>query len=185
MSLTIVATAGSATANSFVTEAEAIAYMAARLNVTGWATVAGTVCTENEKKALIEATRDLSVLAWEAMRVDTTQVLSWPRRYALDPDAPSITGITDIAQLYFDTTEIPTRLKNGTCELALQYLKAGTTDLAVADPNAGVIEKTVDVITTRWQPYQRPTGVARFQRVLEQIGPLLSTAAGSLDVVRV
>ena len=31
----------------------------------------------------------------------------------------TITGISDIAQLYFDDTEIPTRVKNGQIELAL------------------------------------------------------------------
>jgi hypothetical protein len=183
--ISITATAGSATANSFVTEAEAIAYMATRLNVTGWVTVSGSSCTEDEKKALIEATREISVLPFIAQRTDDVQVLSWPRTYALDPDAPSITGIQEIAQLYFDDDEIPLRVKNATCELALQFLKSGTTDLAVADPNAGVIEKTVDVLTTRWQNYQRPTGLARFARVMNEIGPLLSNALSGLDVVRV
>ena len=46
--------------------------------------------------------------------VPDTQALVWPRQWALDPDAawPDTT--------YFSTTEIPQRVKDACCELALQ-----------------------------------------------------------------
>lgn len=178
MTLTIVATAGSASANSFVTEAEVIAYVATRLNASSWTTVSGATCTETEKAALIESTRELSALTWKGSRVDSTQVLSWPRQWAENPDSPN--GAWD----YYATTAIPQRVKDATCELAFQFLKAGTTDLAAADANAGVIEKTVSVLTTRWQPFQRPTGLARFPSVLRFIRPLLAASPGTVSVVR-
>jgi len=184
VALTIVATVGSASANSFVTEAEFITRAASRLNVPTDTTVTGTTCTETEKAALIEAQRELNLLPWVAGRVDSTQALAWPRAYAEDPDAPSLLGTASATDFWFDDDEIPQRVKDAQIELAFEFIRAGTTDLAAADPNAGVIEKTVDVLTTRWQPHQRPTGLQRFPRILALIGPLLSTGAGSLDVVR-
>ena len=184
MSITITATAGASTANSYCTEAEFIAYAATRLNVLSGTTTTGSTCSETEKTAMIEAQRELTNLAWAAQRTDSTQALAWPQRYALDPDAPAITGLSDIAQLYFDDDEVPTRVKNAQIELALEFLKAGTTDLAVADPNIGLISKTIGPIAKTWQPYQRPTGLARFPNVLRYVAPMLAQTAGSLTVAR-
>lgn len=187
MTISIVATAGSASANSFVTETEFIAYAATRLNVVSGTTVSGSTCSENEKKAMIEATRELTRLLWEGSRTDATQALAWPRAFALDPDKPSVTLLGDIAQLYFDDDELPQRVKDATIELALEFLKAGTTDLAAQDAKQNVVQKTVGPISTTYsQPYERTQGIARFPRVLSLVGPLLNTtASGGLEMVRV
>lgn len=178
MSITITATVGSASANSFVTELEQISYMATRLNASSWTSVSGTTCTEDEKKAMIEATRELSALAgraWVGTRVDGTQALSWPRTNAVNPD----TGF------YYSTTEIPQRVKDATCELAFQFLKAGTTDLAAADSAAGIKSKTVDVLSTTYlDPRERPDGLARFPRVLGWVSPLSTPTSTTFPVVR-
>lgn len=175
--LTIVATAGSASANSFVTEVEQIAYMAARLNSSAWTTFSGTTCTESEKSAMIEATRELSARAWVGLRSDDTQALSWPRQYAPNPDS----AIGD----YYATTAIPQRVKDATMELAFQFLNAGTTDVASLDPTQGITEKTVDVLTTRYaEPYARPQGLARYPRVLTLVRPLLVGVGNSVATVR-
>ena len=176
MAVTIVATAGSATANSFISEVEQIAYMATRLNATAWTTVTGSTCTATEKQAMVEATRELSMLNWHGRRSDTTQALAWPRWYVTNPDSP--TG------WIYDTAIVPQRVKDATCELAFQFLNAGTTDLAAVDPNAGVIEKTVDVLTTRWDTHRRPTGLARFPSVLRFIRPLFSGQGAQTTLVR-
>lgn len=176
MALTIVATAGSASGNSFVTEAEAISYMAARLNPDSWITFNGSACTEDEKKALIEATRELDPLMWGGRRATDTQRLAWPRLWAPDPDSP--------IRSYYDSDVIPQRVKDATCELALQFVKAGTTDVAAYDSALNVVEKTVDVLHTRYaEPHQRPHGLARYPRVMKYIAPLLSGRSSS--VVRV
>jgi hypothetical protein len=185
MSITIVATPGSASANSYATEAEFIAYAAARLNVPAGTTVTGSVLTETEKAALVEAQRELTLMPWKAGRTDSSQALAWPRLYAEDPDAPSIFGTVGATDFWYDDDEIPQRVKDAQIELALEFVRAGTTDLAAADPNAGVVEKTVDVLTTRWQPYQRPVGLARFPRIVGLIAPLLATGAGQLEINRV
>jgi len=183
--ITLVATVGSASANSFVTEAEFIARAATRLNVPTGTTVTGSTCAEAEKAALIEAQRELNVLPWKSGRVDSTQALAWPRAYAEDPDAPSLLGTVSATDFWFDDDEIPQRVKDAQIELAFEFIRSGTTDLAAADPNAGVIEKTVGPLTTRWQPYQRPQGLGRYPRIVALIAPLLAAGAGTLDVVRV
>ena len=178
MALTIVATAGSASANSFVTEAEQISYMATRLNASTWTTVTGATCTETEKAAMIEATRELSALRWLGYRTDDTQILSWPRQDVLNPDSPS--------ELDLDDETIPQRVKDATAELAFQFLKAGTTDVAALDPNAHVAVKTVDVLTTEYVPvWARKTGLARYPSVLRYLRGLLAPTSGNaLTVVR-
>ena len=176
MAVTIVATVGSASANSFVTLAEAATYAETRLNASTWETDA---TTDTKNRALVEATRWLSVLHWQGARVDSTQALSWPRAWAPNPDSPNL------AFNYYDTDVIPQRVKDATCELAFQFVKAGTTDLAALDPSVGVIEKTIDVITTRWNGFQKPSGLSAYPSVLRLIKPLLDgVSANQLRVSR-
>jgi hypothetical protein len=173
MPVAIDATAGGASANSFVTLAEATTYMQGRMNSDAF----DNATTDEQNRSLVEATRDVSVMEYVGRRASSTQVLSWPRWGATDPD--SAYG------WLFVSTVVPQRIKDATCELAFQYLSAGSSDLASADPNAGVIEKTVDVLTTRWQPFQRPTGLSRFPRVLNLIRPLLAAGTGdSPELIR-
>jgi hypothetical protein len=174
MAPTLVATAGSASANSFATVAEGDTYCDARLNATAW----GDETNDEKARALIQATLELNTYTYIGTTVTTTQALVWPRQWAVDPDSP----LGD----YFDTTEIPTRLKNATCELALQYIIAGTTDLSLLDSTAGVIEKTIGPITTRWaSPTLRPTTlIQRFPLVQSLIRPLLVVQGHSVPLVR-
>jgi hypothetical protein len=168
------ATVGGASANSYVTIAEADAYLVARLNAGAWETDA----TADEKiRAVIEATRELDRLSWQGRRASTTQALAWPRYWVVDPDSPSAFNV--------DSTIIPQRVKDATCELALEFLRAGTTDLAALDPTTGVIEKTVDVLTTRYaEPGMRPTGLARYPRILRDIQPFLAGSSVQGRVAR-
>lgn len=171
MAVTIEATVGSATANSYVTEGEADAYLEARLNASAWT---GT----SKPAALVEAFRELNLRQYHGEKASSTQSGQWPRQHAPDPDNP--TG------WYFDTTVVPQRIKDAQCELALEFLRAGSTDVAGQDPNAGVIEKTVDVLTTRWSE-NRPrqtAGLARFPRVMALIAPLLCATGNGVRVLR-
>ena len=187
MAITIVATPGDAAANSFVTAAEMTTYCAARLNASVW------TGADAQLPALVEATRDLTLLGYLGGRASVEQALAWPRIWAADPDAStayldteSVVRIGDTAVVYFDETTIPQRVKDATCELALQYLKAGTSDLAGTDSTQGVIRKRIDVIETEWAPNQRATGLARFPRVMAYLDPLLDAeqASGGLEIVR-
>lgn len=173
MALVITATPGDAGANSFVTAAEMTAYCEGRLNASIWTAAVA------QEPALVDATRTITVLEFKGARTDAVQALDWPRQCVANPDDP------DGAE--YATTVIPQRVKDATCELALQFLKAGTTDLAMPDSTAGVIEKTVDVLTTKWEPgaYRVTGGIARFPRVRDLLAPLLASTAGGLTVVRV
>jgi hypothetical protein len=177
VSISIVATPGSASANSFVTEAEFVAYAATRLN-TPAGTSAAEPCSETEKKAMIDATREITDLeGWIGYRVGDTQVLSWPRQAAINPLSPF--------GALFATNEIPQLVKDATVELALEFIKAGTIDIAKPDPNANVIEKTIDVLTTKYaSPSERLDGLARYPRVMTKLGKLLEGVSGSVRLVR-
>lgn len=187
MAITIVATAGATNANSFVTAAEMTSYCDARLNAGAWS------ATDAQLPALVEATRDLNVLEYVGGKASATQSLMWPRVWATDPDASSVlVDPTDPSRIagsfvaYFAEDEIPQRVKDATCELALQYLKAGTTDVAALDSTIGVLREKVDVLETEYaKPSDRAQGLARYPRVLAYIAPLLSAKqSGGTDVVR-
>jgi hypothetical protein len=174
MAVTIVATAGAADANSFVTLAEAESYILGRLNVSLWD--AATDDTKN--RALVEATHELNALYWIGKRASSTQSLAWPRDWAVDPDDPNGD--------YYAATEIPARLKWATEELALQFVKAGTTDVAAQDSTAGIIRKKIDVLETEYAPFGRAEGLDRYPRVVNYIRPLLDGGSSGLmtQVVR-
>lgn len=174
---TIVATVGSATANSFVTVAECDAYCDARLNADAWNNEPDD---DQKARALIGATQELSNLNWIGDgRATTTQSLAWPRAFALNPDVPWI-GIT-----YYGLTEIPKRVKDATCELALQFLILGTTDLAALDPTLNVRRKKVDVLETEYfEPQLRTKGLSRFPSVMRFVSPLVIGSGFTIPLVR-
>jgi hypothetical protein len=171
---TIVATVGGSTSNSYATLLEGDAYCDARLNASAW----NDEPDDDEKaRALIEATRELNLLMYVGYTVTDEQALVWPRGYATDPDSPILAD--------FDTDVIPQRVKDAVCELALQFLIAGTTDIASLESTQGVIEKTIGPITTRWaDPYLRVTGLKKYPRVWAFVAPLLIVQGNSVPLVR-
>lgn len=174
MALVISAVVGGAATNSFVTVSEMTAYCEGRLNASAW-----NEDDEAKHPALVEATRELSALTWIGSRVTSVQALAWPRQWAENPDAP------DGVDMYYAISLVPQRIKDATCELALQFLKAGTTDLAALQPNDGIIEKTVDVLTTRWaHPGSQKKGMARYPMVFRYIRPLLGASGVMIPLVK-
>src|SRR5687767_11079763 len=167
MAVAIVATVGSASANSYVTLAEAATYMEGRLNASTWETDA---TTDNKNRALVEAARELESLCWKGCKASDTQALQWPRDLAVDPDSPNA--------WFYENSEIPQRVKDAQMELAFQFIKAGTTDVAALDATHNVASKTVDVLNTQYvQPWARAKGLKRYPRVWALIAPLLDGAA--------
>lgn len=174
MTVTIDTTVGGASTNSYVDVTTATTYLGARLNASAWTTAS----TDDQAAALVEAFRSLNQLLYSGNRAADIQAAQWPRWYATNPDA------TAFSWQYYDSTIIPQRMKDAQCELALEFLRAGTTDIASQDSTVGIIEKTVDVLTTRYaDPYQRPQGLARFPRVMGLISPLLASSSNSGRVV--
>ena len=179
MASAIVTTVGAADANSYASEAEGDTYFADRLNSSAW-----TGATSAEKaQALFEARRELDLMRWKGSRVNSTQALAWPRDYVDNPDIPWA-SVEPADTYYYATDEIPNRIKEAQLDLALEFLRAGTTDLSVRDTNLDVKRKKVDVLETEWfHGSDRATGLDRFPRILAQIAPLLS-AEGGIEIVR-
>jgi hypothetical protein len=173
VAVTIVATVGGASSNSFVTLSEANTFMESRLNASTWETDA---TTDDKNRALVEATRYLSHLGWQGRKATDEQALNWPRQWVLDPESPNA--------FYYDTDVIPQRVKDATCELAFQFVKAGTTDIAALDESAQVQTKTIDVLSTTWFPHGRKSGLGRYPSVMRLIQPLLASNAINVRVER-
>jgi hypothetical protein len=170
---TVKADVGAADANSFVTRAAATTYLDARLNSGAWTNASN----DDKDRALIEATKTISLLDFIGLRVDEGQALSWPRAEAVNPDSPG--------EEEFAADVLPQRVVDATCELALEFLKAGTTDLEGVDETAAIVrEKTGPLETEYSEPWARPKGLARFKRVYELLVPLLEDGGSSHDLVR-
>jgi hypothetical protein len=178
---TIIDTPGASTANSFASAAFALAYHDDAPQGGAWA----VATDEARARCLIGATRVLSPLAWAGSQTTSVQALAWPRTAAPDPDAPvGFTGLREAGYLYYAQDVVPRRVQEATCELALELLKAGTSDPFGPDPSLNVILKTVDVLTTQYaEPHQRKQGLGRYPRVLALITPLLANG-GAPRVVR-
>lgn len=163
MAITLDTTVGGAATNSYVSVATATTYLEARLNSSAWTAAA----IEDQKAALVEAFRELNLFEFAGSRVTSTQAAQWPRQWAINPDAPWYD--------YFSLTAIPQRLQDAQCEYALEFLRAGTTDVAALPSSDGIIQKTVDVLTTIWaDPYARAKGTARYPRILALLRPLFA-----------
>lgn len=175
MPVAIVATVGSASANSFTTLAEFTTYMESRLNSDSF----DDATTDEANRALCEATRELSALVWQGTRTDTTQALSWPREWVFNPDDPN--------HDYFDNDVIPDRLKRATYELALAFLKAGTTDIVSLDESLNVQSENIgqtSIATSYYEPGYRIKGLARYPAVMREIRMLLEAQGITSPVVR-
>jgi hypothetical protein len=186
MAVIIDATVGGANANSYVTLAQADAYLEARLNVTAWT----SATTDTKNRALVEAQRTLGPLPWAGSRTTDTQAIAWPRAYVVNPDAPlpvsraARENLLPQGIVFYEDDVIPQRVKDAQVELALEFLKSGATDLAVADANADIIRKKVDVLETQWaDPGQRTArGLAKYTRVMGLLLPLFGASIATTVV---
>ena len=125
MAVTIDATAGGASANSYMTLAQADAYVEAMISsadVTAWSTGADDL----RNRALTAAAQRLDRERFIGARATDTQALQWPRTGVRKPDTYVNTYATGfpfrISEDYFTDTEIPGQIKRAQVELAV-YLK--------------------------------------------------------------
>lgn len=114
MAVTLNATSGSASANSYITLADAETYFESHLYSSDW----DAETDANKDIALVMATRLLdNMFDWAGAQTDTTQALRWPR-----------VGMLAANELeYVENDEIPTELKNAQCELAQALIRADRT----------------------------------------------------------
>jgi hypothetical protein len=99
--MALIAIPGAADANSYITLEDAQVYFANRVYTDAWDDA------DDQTKALITATQRLDQEGFMGQRASETQALKWPR-----------TGVYSDGLLLADD-EIPQKVKDATCELAL------------------------------------------------------------------
>lgn len=179
MTATIVATAGAANANSYITLAEAQAYADGDIDATQW----DDATTDQKTRALITATRNLDLVGFVGTRSSTTQALAWPRK-----------NFTTTEKTYADN-EIPAEIKQATYELAKSLVKdmivagavAGSTSLIPGIPNAGLKRVKLDVMEVEWKPDQQAAitplkALPQLQQLLQEL--IINTPGQTISVVR-
>lgn len=116
--MAIIATPGSATANSYGTMVEADAYFVNHPNQEDWDEAT------NAEEALIYATQQLELLDYVGERATDTQSLEWPRIS------------DDIFELTWTSIEIPPGLKKAQFKWALKRILEGSSSGAsvITDP---------------------------------------------------
>lgn len=117
---TVTATAGSVSANSYITVAEGDTYADERLQATGWT----GEDADDKARAVIQATRWLDGLDYEGTKSATSQALKWPRQAAFDEDLEE-----------YDTASVPEVIKQATFELALVLLNDNASSEDTFAPN--------------------------------------------------
>lgn len=167
MAPVLVATVGSATANSYVTVAEGDTYFDERLNVSAWTDAAA----DDKARALIMATRRIDMEEFEGEKAASGQALQWPRIGAIDPDGYE-----------YDSAAIPQIVQDATCELALKFLNDGTTDAFASSSLAQFENVQVDTIDVTPRSSFDPTDLPDTVRRL--LKPVLTTSESSIPVIR-
>ena len=160
--------AGSASANSYASVANADSYVADR-GLTGWAALTTSV----KEQSLIKATDYLEQTyreAWKGYRVNSTQALSWPRSEVIVDTFPVAANI------------VPVAVVRACIEMAL---RASAGDDLIADLSQQVVRERVDVIETEYAEYSSPA--AKYPAVNRLLIPYLmsSTSDGGFTQARV
>ena len=122
MAITIVATAGAANANSYLTLSDTQDLIDGLMeddDVVAW----GTATTDQKNRALYSATQRIDRERFLGARATDTQALQWPRTGVRKPDTYINTYATGfpfrITTDYFTDTEIPDQIKKALAVLAV------------------------------------------------------------------
>jgi hypothetical protein len=163
-------TPGGASADGYVSEADADAYHTDRVDNDAW----DTATTLQKETAIKNATRLLDLLQWKGSKYFEDGALRWPRE-----------GVYDLDGIMLAVDTIPTFLENATAEYAFVLLRDG--DVTAAPGSAGLEKLKVDVIelefdTERNNPTQKSQDTP--DSVLAIIQPYLASSAFAMRVVR-
>ena len=122
MAVTIDATVGGASANSYLTLAQADAYVEAMIesaDVTKW----GTGSVDSRNRALTAAAERLDRERFIGSRTNDTQARQWPREGVRKPDTYVRTYTAGfpfrLTEDYYTNSEIPDQIKRAQIELAV------------------------------------------------------------------
>ena len=136
MAITIVATAGAANANSYITLSDAndiVAGLTPDDDVVAWE--AGSTSNDYRNRALYTACQRLDRERFLGARATDTQVLQWPRTGVRKPDSYINTYATGfpfrITTDFFTDTEIPDQIKKAQVILAV-YLQNNVSGIGLS-----------------------------------------------------
>lgn len=172
MSVTLEATVGGTSANSYILNADADGFLDARQPNDAW--TADTVFETDQDRALAAACVILDRQRWKGYRATTTQALAWPRTCVPDPD-PVYGGDT-----YLSETTIPAAIRAAQAELAYLLL-AGDYDPGPSGLD-GIAAVKVGSIEVTASPSPIPPGLP--ESVRRAIAPYLQSTEGSVRLVR-
>jgi hypothetical protein len=184
MTVTVTATAGSASANSYLTVAGGDTIANLQLGTLAW----GSASNDDKGRAVISATRYLDELEWIGDRASSTQALGWPR-----------SGIT-LDGVALSSTAIPEQVEQATFDLANALLTTPTLlsgsntalgELIPSIPNSSLQSASVDVVSVTFRQGGAPTVLNCLTVVPSLVGTLgvltasiPKGASGSIRVFR-
>lgn len=189
MPLTVDATVGGANSNSYVSLEDAEAYMLGRVNP--WS---GDDTAKNA--ALVNATAFLEREQWAGTKGSTpesalVQALAWPRRWVPTLEFTAYPeyvtdNFIDTSVAFYSSLTIPTPIVRATCELAMELLRAGTTDRLAFDGTRNIKRKSIGgaIDTEYLDPQYRVRGLGYFPSVLALVAHMLRDQDAS-EVARV
>jgi hypothetical protein len=174
MALIVETGTGSATAESYISVADATTYHANRGN-TAWAALASDTVREQVLRKATDYMEQVYRMRWAGVRATASQALSWPRDAVQIPDSPG--GYFGIPN-YIENNVVPDAVKNACAELAL---KSSSADL-FADENRGVLSEKIGPIETQYDPNSSQT--KRYKAIDGMLKPYLEYPLGIVQAVR-
>jgi len=173
MALTVETGTGSATADSYISEADAITYLD-KYAASGSSNVFTAASTAAAEIALRNATRTIDsmfALRFKGSRLLETQALQWPR-----------VGVVTNDNFAVDSDSVPALVKHATCELALRFIADSsghdTSRLTPDQDKPGAILEErlkADVVETETH-YAGASQQKLYKIVADLLGPLLYSA---------
>ena len=136
MAVTLVATVGASTANSYATVAEADTYFLAHPLYKIW----DALYTTDKVRWLLMAAREIDTLTIDGAKYDTSTTSGVPDQALRFPRA----------QDYDGGTFIPDGVKDAQCEQAIHRAQIGTTDTRLTLQAQGVVEVEFDDVREKY-----------------------------------
>lgn len=125
MPVTLDPTVGGASANAYLSVADADAYFNTRMYASAWTSI---VDPDIKARAIISATRRLDLLSYKGHPSFENQALRWPRQYIPREDSfsPQDREIVYYGATWWPRDAIPEKVKQACAELALWYVTKGS-----------------------------------------------------------
>lgn len=131
----LITTIGGVDSDSYVTVAEADAYLNSQLYEEAWA----SATEDNKEKALRLATRRLDMELYKGWKALSAQRLDWPRYGVLDPEGAAADWDFGFYDVIIPATSIPMQMKDAECLLASSLIVSNV----LADQTQLLIYKSV------------------------------------------